>query len=77
MITPEEGKELWPSLEGHESNIIDEMEKALGQEKVTFKDHRVIQAIVMSKGKKVKIKYPESVKKTWPRFWNFVEDFSE
>lgn len=77
LITPEEGKKLWPSLEGHESDRIKEMEKALRQEKITSKDHRVVQAIVMLKGNKIRVKYPESVKKTWPQFWNFVEDFSE
>lgn len=74
LISPEEGEKRWPSLKSHESNRIEEMEKALQQTGITSKDHRVVQAITMLKGDKVKIKYPNSVNKSWPQFWEFLED---
>jgi len=76
LITAEEGEAWWPSLRGHESDRIIEMEQALNQDEVTSKDHRVIQAVAMLKGKNVKIKYPESVNKSWPQFWKFINDSS-
>lgn len=79
-ITLEEGERRWPSLRGHESDRIEEMEKTLRQaksgEEITSKDHRVIQAIAMwSKLHKVTshILYPESVNKSWPQFWDFID----
>ncbi|MDP7324470.1 MAG: hypothetical protein QF632_06935 [Candidatus Woesearchaeota archaeon] len=77
VMTAEEGEELWPSLRGHESDRIAEMEQALGQEEVTSKDHRVIQAVVMSTMRHIKINYPNSVNKSWPQFWRFLMDFSQ
>jgi len=73
IMTEEEGKNLWPSLRGHESDRIVEMEKILKQKEVNSKDHRVIQAIVMLRGNNVKIKYPNSVNKSWPQFWKFLK----
>lgn len=79
FITAEKGEKLWPSLKGHESNRIVEMEKALDEDKdgkdITSKDHRVIQAIVMKakvENKDVRVKYPRSVNKSWPEFWEFM-----
>lgn len=81
FITAKEGEKQWPSLKGHESNRIVEMEKALDEYKnskeISSKDHRVIQAVVMRArvdGKKIKIKYPKSVSKSWPQFWEFLAD---
>lgn len=79
FVDEEEGKKKWPSLKGHESNRIEEMEKALKEYNsgkiVSSKDHRVVQALAM-KGKvecnAVRFKYPECVYKTWPRFWEFM-----
>lgn len=74
VMTAEESKNLWPSLKGHESDRIEEMEKVLKQKEVDSKDHRVVQAIAMLRGGNVKIKYPNSVNKSWPQFWRFLKD---
>lgn len=81
LINKEEGERLWSSLKGHESNRIEEMERALkdyenGRE-VDSRDHRVVQAVVMKsklEGRDVKIKYTEAVNKSWPEFWKFMND---
>jgi len=74
LITAEEGEKRWPSLRGHETDRISEMEIALTQDKITSKDHRVVQAIAMlNRGK---IKYRNAVNKSWPQFWKFMEDIS-
>jgi hypothetical protein len=81
LITKEEGEKRWPSLRGHESDRVTEMENAIEQlnndEEITSKDHRVVQATAMLakiEEKKIKIKYPESVNKSWPLFWEFLEN---
>ena len=81
LITKEDGELRWPSLRGHESNRIAEMERVLcdtvvGKE-INSRDHRIVQAIAMLrkvKGKDIKVKYPEVVKKSWPQFWKFLKD---
>jgi len=80
LITPEEGKERFPSLEGHETNRILEMEKALDEAKeygrISSKDHRVIQAVVMkymAKRKEIDVKHKNAVNKSWPKFWDFMD----
>lgn len=80
-ITKEYGKSEWPSLLSHESNRVKEIEKMLKYmrtgKSIDSKDHRVIQAIAMLQkinGKKIKIKYPLSVNKSWPQFWRFLND---
>jgi len=80
LITQEEGLDRWPQLQNHESNRIIEMEKELdnfinGRE-IQSKDHRVIQAIAIlakKQDKKVIFRHPQSVSKTWPLFWEFLE----
>lgn len=74
------GEKHWPMIKHHESNRLEEMEAALllaeKNKMVSSKDHRVIQAIAMlykTKRKKVKFKYPKSVNKSWPQFWNFLK----
>lgn len=74
LMTTEEGEKSWPSLRGHESDRINEMEQELKQAEIISKDHRVIQAISMLKGNKIKIKYPNSINKSWPNFWKFLEE---
>ncbi len=81
FMTAKEGEKRWPSLKGHESNRIAEMKKVLKQaknnRKITSKDHRVIQAIAMwarANRKDIKIAYPSAVNKSWPQFWNFIEN---
>jgi hypothetical protein len=81
FMTKEEGEARWPSLVGHESNRIEEMENVLlgfdEESEIYSKDHRVVQAISMLgklKNKEVKIKYPHSVDKSWPQFWKFLKN---
>lgn len=80
-MTAEEGEKKWPALRNHESDRIVEAQETLKNTKegkeITSKDHRVVQAIAMwSKvnNKKVNIIYPESVNKTWPMFWEFLNN---
>lgn len=73
LISPEEGEARWPSLRQHESDRIAEMDVALNQTTVTSADHRVVQAIAMLKGNKVKFKHPEAVAKSWPLFWEVIK----
>lgn len=74
IMTAEKGKARWPSLRGHESNRIMEMEKALQEREVTSRDHRVVQSIAMLKKSKEGIVNPDCVNKSWPQFWRFLED---
>lgn len=79
-INKEKGAKEWPSLQGHETNRIEEMEKAIleaerGKE-ITSKDHRVVQALAMwaiINNKKLNFMYPEAVNKSWPEFWEFLD----
>jgi len=80
VVTRAYGEKHWPMIQHHESNRLEEMEKALGQvEKgvvVTSKDHRVVQALAMlykTKGKKIRFTHPDAVNKTWPQFWKFLK----
>jgi hypothetical protein len=90
FMTKEDGEKRWPSLHGHESDRINEIEKELKsfrhKEIIESKDHRVVQAIAMlqktvmreleqkSKGIPVNVRYPNAVNKSWPKFWDFLED---
>jgi hypothetical protein len=73
LLTAVEGEKRWPSLRGHESDRIEEMEKQLQQDHVTSKDHRIIQAISMLKRGNIKVLHPECVAKSWPQFWEFLK----
>lgn len=79
FISKEDGARLWPSLIGHETNRIEEMENAIKQAKdngnIISKDHRVVQALAMwgeVNNKKLIFKNPDSVNKSWPNFWVFM-----
>jgi len=82
VITREQGKQLYPSLEGHETPRFEEMEKSLNEAKsgkiISSEDHRVVQAIAMRyfpegfKGSN--FANPDCVHKTWPKFWDFLAD---
>jgi len=82
VLTQEQGKQLYPSLEGHETPRFEEMEKSLNEAKsgkiVSSEDHRVVQAIAMRyflKGfGRSNFANPDCVNKTWPRFWDFLAD---
>ncbi|MEK6859206.1 MAG: hypothetical protein AABX54_00170 [Nanoarchaeota archaeon] len=76
IINAEQGEKRWPSLRGHESDRISEMEKALQEKEVSSKDHRIVQAVVMLRKSKDGIIYPECVKKSWPQFWRFFRDYT-
>jgi hypothetical protein len=80
LLTKEKGEEDWPQLKNHESNRIREMETELKRleenKEIVSKDHRVVQAIAMlakHQKKEIMFTYPESVSKSWPRFWKFLE----
>ena len=74
LITKEEGEERWPSLREHESDRIEEMEKSLGQKKVTSKDHRIVQINSLLRGSMDDMMYPEAVNKSWPQCPTFLKD---
>lgn len=79
-ITQDEGSRRWPTLAGHESNRLDEMENMIeavqvGQE-VVSKDHRIVQSVVMwglVNKTAIKVRYPNVVRKSWPEFWQFID----
>jgi len=80
LITPEEGKKRWPSLQGHESNRLLEMERALEEAKnhgrISSEDHRVIQAVMMrymAERKQLDVKHKNAVNKSWPKFGDFMD----
>jgi len=82
VLTEEQGRKLYPSLEGHETPRFKEMEKSLNDAQygriISSEDHRVVQAIAMKYfpeefGKRNFAK-PDCVNKTWPRFWDFLAD---
>lgn len=80
LISLKEAEKGWPSLRGHESNRISEARTMLAKAKVgktiDSKDHRVIQALVMwgaVNNKKIVVKYPQAVNKSWPLFWEFIQ----
>jgi hypothetical protein len=74
------GEAKWPSLHGHESDRIEEMEKVIkaveAGKMIESKDHRPVQAgaeLQKVKGMPIRVRYPESVNKSWPMFWKFLE----
>lgn len=77
LMTAEEGEKQWPSLRGHESDRIDEMEKAIKEDQITSKDHRVIHAITMLRKGNVNVVHPECVNKSWPQFWDFINEVAK
>ena len=74
ILTAKSGEARWPSLRGHESDRIAEMEKELYEKKITSRDHRVVQAIAMLRNCRDNIMNPDCVNKSWPQFWKFLED---
>ena len=79
FINKEAGAKFWPSLIGHETNRIEEMENAIDEAEnkshVSSKDHRVIQAMAMwglLNNKKLTFDHPSGVNKSWPQFWKFL-----
>lgn len=74
LMDAAEGELRWSSLKGHESNRIEEMERAIWQveagEIVTSSDHRVVQAIAMM-WSRAQFSNSSCVSKSWPRFWAF------
>ena len=80
LLTSEEAAKIWPILKGHETNRILEMELQLNnfeQEKsINSNDHRIIQAIALlsiSRNKQANFLYSNSVGKSWPQFWKFID----
>ncbi|MES2059582.1 MAG: hypothetical protein V4438_00970 [Patescibacteria group bacterium] len=80
FITPDEGRQRFPSILNHESNRIQEVERALYQMRnytpVTSDDHRVVEAVYMYatyRGHVITIQNPGCVSKGWPKFWEFMK----
>ena len=80
LISIEEGRQKYPSVEGHEVPRFEEMERvvALADKEgvIDSKDHRVVQAMVMRQiflKRPYTVKDPDAVNKTWPKFWEFIE----
>ncbi len=79
LISRDQGIERWPRLANHETNRFVEMERALrllDQGIISSSDHRVIQAMVMLatvRKLEYNVVHPESVTKTWPGFWQFMQ----
>lgn len=77
-----DAEDMWPRLRHHESDRIEAMELAIQQavnskekELITVNDHRVVQAIAMRYGlSRERFKHPDCVTKSWPRFWEFIEE---
>lgn len=70
----------FPSVLGHESNRITEMQQALADyaadQIITSNDHRVVQALAMKaaiENRKTVFSNRECVTKSWPEFWNFLQ----
>jgi hypothetical protein len=83
-VSREEGARNWPALSGHESDRLEEMEKVLADARsgreILSRDHRVLQAAIMwGKVNKtiVKVRYPNAVSKSWPEFWQFIDEASQ
>lgn len=73
LISASEGERRWPSLRQHESDRIAEMERLLDARVVDSHDHRVVQALAMSRRQKAEFIDPGCVGKTWPQFWDYIE----
>jgi len=80
LITAKEGEERFPSLMGHESNRLKQMDELLKEmsysNKILSRDHRVIQALVMRQKflkKELFIQNPNAVNKSWPLFFDFID----
>jgi hypothetical protein len=79
-------KDMFESVEGHETPRVEEMTKALYQfqqgNKIDSRDHRVVQSMAMlekSRNPGAHSKFiretfinPDCVSKSWPRFWEFI-----
>jgi hypothetical protein len=81
LITKEEGIARWPSLQTHETNRIEEMEKELQELQntgtISSKDHRVVQALALlasASKKPFTVLHKDAVEKTWPQFWRFLDE---
>src|SRR3989344_236905 len=79
-MSKQEGEIRWPKLHGHETDRLEGMEKAILQaetkQEIDSRDHRVVQAMAMwgiVHKKEFKFTYPETVNKTWPQFWDFLD----
>lgn len=76
----DEAVSLWPSIAGHESDRIYDMNRSYDElaHEVTIssRDHRVVQAFAMlgqRLSRKIHFTNPEAVNKSWPEFWNFLQ----
>ena len=79
LITPKQGRKLWPQLQDQESKRVTHLEDVIRLanrgELIDSRDHRVVQAIVMSqRARKLPVKIADKnvVNKSWPEFWDFI-----
>jgi hypothetical protein len=84
FITEEEGNKKWPQLVNHESNRLKEVEDGLQllseSNSIISSDHRVVQALVMvaiKNGIKYRCKNRSCVSKSWPQFWEFINETTQ
>ncbi|MDO8559324.1 MAG: hypothetical protein Q7R84_03245 [bacterium] len=80
LITTEDGKKFFPSEAEHETNRFLEMERVIADvesgREIKSIDHRPIYSgavMQMMQGRKIRVKYPGKVGKSWPQFWRFVD----
>jgi hypothetical protein len=79
VMDMQSGKSRWPELAGVNNNRIMELEKQIGYaqkgEQITSNDHRIVQALAVKAildNKEIRVKDPECVAKSWPKFWEFL-----
>ncbi len=80
LITTENGKRLFSSEVNHETNRFVEIEKVIADVEsgriIKSIDHRPIYSGVIMQimqGRKIRVKYPGKVGKSWPQFWKFMD----
>lgn len=82
FITKEEGKRRWPEMKNHECNrlkIMEEVCKDFNKKINVFNDHRVAMAAVLRQkflGLPIRISNKKCVSKSWPQFWQWLEENS-
>jgi hypothetical protein len=79
LIDESEGRLVYPTVEGHETDRFKEMERVISLvdkgKPIDSKDHRVVQSIVMREiffRGDYKVIYQDAPNKTWPGFWNAI-----
>ncbi|MCA9309177.1 hypothetical protein KC973_02275 [Candidatus Saccharibacteria bacterium] len=75
VLTIDDGASLWPQLRNHETNRVEEMRRLLNAGVIDSPDHRIVQALAMRyQERRVTETARRAVNKTWPQFWQFLDD---